>query len=324
MKKLGSAIQSIAHLARDEEGTAMTEFAIALPVFLMFFGAIISLGAVTHAAIDAHTNAAPPLWQEVYAAEDDTMRMTPRDQLWSGGSPLGPVGGSILGGMTNAYYATHGHWGESRMHVQAAMPLLTGKNVNSGAQGQEIQANLTDNPADIIGDSRAAQGVADDALGLTFNWSSVAGGGSGLFSSVINNLTQALGINLGYGANIRYGTVEVGHTTTAEIPYGLPDASFQVGYSSLISPSVDAPSGGVLGAVDGLLQQVGFTDEPEGRAWVASRLWVETEPQYRNMFMILNNTDNNRLDPNQSNDVPVIYDNYGTNPDNPWWCIWCD
>ena len=316
MKKLGLFID---RLARDEEGTAMTEFAIAMPVFLLFFGAIIGLGSVTHAAIDAHTNAAPPLWQEVYAAEDDTMRMTPRDQVFSGASPLGPLGSDLMGmGNTalNAYYSAKGHWGESRLHTQMAMPMLTGKSLNDGAQGQEITSNLTDNPDNIIGDSRAAMGVADDTLSLTFNWTSLGGGIGGLITELVNNVTAALGVNLGWGAGIRYGTVEVGHSTSAELPYGLSSVTYNVGYSSLISPTPEPTS------FDNFIP-FGWSDDPEDRAWVAARLWVETEPQYRNLFAIYGNNNNNRLNPWKSNDVPVVYDDFGTNPDIPWWCVWC-
>jgi hypothetical protein len=318
MKNLMSFIKP---LARDEEGTAMTEFAIALPIFLLFFGAIIGLGAATHAAIEAHTNAAPPLWQEVYAAEDDTMRMTPRDQVFTGGSPLGPLGSDLMGmggAALNGYYSAKGHWGESRLHTQVAMPLLTGKSLNAGAQGQEMTSNLTDNPRTIIGDSRAAMGVADDTLDVTINWTNLGGGIGGVITELVNNVTAALGVNLGYGAGIRYGTVEVGHSTSAQMPYGLPSVSYNVGYSSLISPSPESNS-----TFDNFMP-FGWTDDPEDRAWVAARLWVETEPQYRNLFAIYGNNNNNRLNRHKSNDVPVIYDDFGTNPDNPWWCIWCD
>lgn len=292
-------------LLDDEQGTAMTEFVISLPIFLFFFSAIIGLGSVVHAAIDAHTDAAPAFWQEVYSAEDDKSRLSPRTQSW---------GGNFV---ENLPFRLYGHWGESSVRTQVNMPTLTGKRLNDSPQGQEITDNVTRNASDIIGDSRAAQGVADDTVGVSLNVTSFGGGlTDGIISNVIGMVTQMLGVNLGVGAGMRYGTVEGGTTTTAEMPYGMPDVHYEVGYSSLVSPN---PETGTF--IDDLPGN--FGGEPESKAWATSWLWVQSEPQYRNLFAIYGNNNNNRLNRNASNDVPVVYDDFGTNPDNPWWCLWC-
>lgn len=311
------SMNSIETLLKEEEGTAMTEFALTLPIFLFFFGALIGLGSTTHAAIDAHTNAAPQLWQEAYAAETDGDRMSPRTSSWS--DPLPGGAGGLIGTVGDFYYRGKGHWGESRMAVGTFMPIATGQDIPNTAGGNEISTNLTHTASNIIGNSRAAGGVADDTLNLGgVNLWSLSGGPVDLIiTEVLSAVTQALGVNLGYGANMRYGTVEASHTETASLPYGLPDATYSVGYSSLISPSPTNDTG-----VDDILPN-DWTESPESRAWTASRLWVETEPQYRNLFSIYNNNTPDRLKKNASSDVPVIYDDYGTNPDNPWWCLWC-
>ncbi len=312
-------------LRHREDGAALTEFVITLPIFLAFFGIIYSLSGLVHGVLQTHVDAAPQMWADTYAAEDEAMRMSPRSQAWQGNVDLSPSGALDL--WNNLENAAGGHWGESYGAVSRDMPSLTGQTTpHETAYGREI--HVTDNPRDVIGKSRAAMGVSDDALDLFggFNLSDLgglfSGGGFGanassaLFQGIAAELMSAAGFHLGLGAGIRYGTVETTHEhSVTGLGWGIPDTTWDVSYTNRVSPSPD--SGVSIPVVNHWL------DDPETRAWAVSRVWVETEDPYAQLFNIAGSSGNNRLNPWASSEVPLVYDDQGANPDNPWWCLWC-
>lgn len=300
----------LALILEDERGTAMTEFVITVPVFIFLFVGLLSLGNISQGAVAAHTEAAGPLWRATFAAEKDQSRMSPRNQNWTS-LPVGGVGNTIGTGVNRL----RGHWGESYTAV-TAMPLLTGKSLPNDAAGQDVRQKLTMDSTKIIGDSRAASGVADDTFRMSMgNWSAVGAGSGALLTIALNSITQMLGVNLGFGAGMRYGTVTSNSHTVVKRPLGLPDAHYNLSYTSLVSPS-NTNDASIASFLPG-----GWVDDPEDRAYLASRLWVETEQPYRNLLGIYDSS--RSFNGHASNAVPVIYQNYGTNPDNPWWCFWC-
>lgn len=304
-------IEKLRYFFRDQSGTAMTEFIITVPIFLFLFSGLLALGNISQGAVAAHTEAAAPFWREAYAAERQSSRMSPRGQSWTSL----PIGGaaSMLSNYNNRM---NGHWGESASAVRL-MPLVTGRSLPNDAAGQQVRSNLTTDPRRLIGDSRAASGVADDSFRLSLgNLSQIGAGRDALLTILVDNITRAFGVNLGYGAGARYGTVTSTTSSVVKRPLGLPDATYRVSYSSLVSPSPTRDT-----SLDGLLPGA-WRNSPESRAYTASRMWVETEQPYRNLFSIFNRS--NSINSAASNAVPVVYQNYGTNPDNPWWCIWCD
>lgn len=317
----------IDHLLNGEDGAVLTEFVITLPIFLAFFGIIYSLSGLVHGVLQTHVDAAPKVWQETYAAEDEFGRMSPRSQAWQGDYDLSITGATEF--WDNLQNAKNGHWGESYGAVSYDMPALTNQSMpHETAYGRELHA--TDNPRDVIGDSRAAMGVSDDAFGLfdSFNLSELgglfSGGGFGgnagslAFQGIATQIMDAAGLHLGLGAGIRYGTVEVSHDhTISDLPYGIPDTTWEVSYTTRVSPSPD--SGVSIPFVNNWL------DDPERRAWAVSRVWVETEDPYAQLFNIAGSSGTNRLNPWSSSAVPLVYDDHGSNPDgDPWWCLWCD
>ena len=309
----------------DQDGAALTEFVITLPIFLAFFGIIYSLSGLVHGTIQTHVDAAPMIWAETYAAEDDAMRMSPRSQAWQGDYDLSAAGAQDL--WNNLQNAAGGHWGESYGAVSTDMPIVTGQTTpHETSYGREI--HVTNDPSNVIGDSRAAMGVSDDAWDLWggSNWSQLgsifsggglgAGAGQALFQGIAQQVMDAAGLHLGLGAGIRYGTADITHEhTVSDLGWGIPDTSWQVSYTSRVSPS---PDSGV--SIPGLNS---WLDDPETRAWTVSRVWVETEDPYAQLFNITGSSGSNRLNPWRSSDVPLVYDDDGGNPNNPPWCFWC-
>lgn len=306
-----SGNQILDDLLRCEEGTAMTEFAITLPIFLAFFGLIAAVGALAHGTLDAQTRAAPEFWQEVYAAEDDPARMSARSEMVSNGGGLHQMLRSGGGG----------HWQESHRAVGEQMEATTGETIPGGVDG-EPRRHLTDNPEDIIGDSRAVQGVSDDSLWPDSGRFAAPSDGASvgvtrsLFQDALHRVTHAAGVHLGVGAGVRYGDVTGGIDTTIDIGENLPTMRRSIHYSSRVGPSLQPAES--LPLVDR------FPRDPEARAWLTARLFVETENPYAELFNVLGDDacvawwcTGNRLDPTANNRVPVIYESEPAAPSEP-------
>lgn len=335
----------------DQSGAAMTEFAITLPIFLAFFALIGGLGNVVQGSIQAQTSAAPAFWSEVYAAEDDLWRMSARTEGFTRSTGVMDMYQNLSGGFAG------GHWQESNHAVDSQMGIVTGQSIPSGVQDDPDQ-HVTSDPSDLIGTSRAAQGVSDDSLlpstdSLTSpgTWGSVDTGGGltdAIFDMALEELTKSLGIHLGFGAGVRYGDVSGGTETTIDPGYNLPQQNFSASYSSRVSPSPDLPDG--ISWMESI--PIVDMDDPEVRAWATARIFVQTEDPYGNLFDIFGDDGcdgggggffssvgsffgiggdgcsgrDNRLDPNKSNEVPVVYDDHGSNPNTGWACTiawWC-
>ncbi len=313
---MNGLIRRFRRLADDEAGTSMTEFAITLPVFLAFFALIGGLGNSVQGAIDAQTRAAPDFWEEVYAAEDDAWRMSARTEAFTRSNNAQDIIQNLRGGWQG------GHWQESHHAVNDQMGIITGQDIPNNADDDPAR-HLTDDPDDIIGDSRAAQGVSDDSLisggGILSNPGGIRGGGiaDALFDEAVRRLTQALGMHLGFGAGVRYGDVSGGAVTTVDPGYQLPEFEHAASYSSRVSPSPDIP--------DSIPFLDRFLGDPETRAFATARIYVQPEEPYGQLFNILGDDactsfycSGNRLNPSKSNAVPVIYDDHGSNPQGFW------
>lgn len=291
---------TIETLAADERAAAMTEFAITLPVFLVFFGAIMGMGNLTQGAIQTHVDAAPQLWTDVYLAEEvdefvdteesiffeppDVEGMTIREYD-DGPEEFVVRQDDVTGIMKTADDATShvdGLWGESSETIME-MESITGI-----VPPVEIHTDPLDD--NLIGtDSMGARAIADDRASAMRPDS-----GGSIFGDAVNDMfdNAELESNSAWVAGTRYGAVVADNEMEFEPGYGLPVTEYEVHYTSRISPTwVPHYTPNVDGVDAGLL------DAPEQRAWLATRMWIDDVDEYSRLFEL---GDGSRLDIGQS------------------------
>lgn len=268
---------SIFHrLDRDERGTALTEFVIILPVFIIVFAGILKLRKVGNEAVEHNVRANKKLWVAVYEAEDEELRMTPRGAL---ADTFGPQEESILGRVDAAVTGFGGHWGESYSRTALAMPALLGRRAP-----RSVRRNLTMRPYNVIGDAKVANILTNDSVDLT----SVDTSG-GIVGTIVTGALQLLGATAGYAANIRYGNVE-SEMQTDQIEVAGLSHTFETQYESLVSPAQSPPFND-------------FINTAETRSYLVSRLAGETETNYAELMDFIDqDLSTNRRD--RYNDVP--------------------
>ncbi len=286
--------KKVALLARREEGTMMTEFVIALPIFLFFFTAIMALGNLTQGAIQIHADAAPTLWVSVYDAEDNEDALDP-EKADVFGREVSPDG--LEAELDNISTSSGGQWEELEVTVQGGGPggahgmgYITGKMGPSLTVPTDLETEITQNPQEVIGESMAAAAVAHDQSGNT-----PTGTDDSIFGEGLNDLLNSteLSVNAGWAGATRYGAVASQTDETVDSGYntfwmgadgsGGTEARFQVEYTARISPSPD----NVLITNDGFSgDDADWLEDPETAAWVATRMWVNEQPNYSDLFDI--------------------------------------
>lgn len=117
---------------RDERGSAMTEFVIFLPVFVVTFAGIVNLGKFGYETTRTQVLAQKQLWSKVipvtYSLADGTQHMS---SVVAGGMAAGHLAGlagdgdnpqqvadGIEAGIMSGGLALSGHWGESYTRVK--------------------------------------------------------------------------------------------------------------------------------------------------------------------------------------------------------------
>ena len=255
MKTLWSLVNGI---RRDERGTALTEFVIILPVFIMVFAGILQLRKVGNEAVEHQVRANKKLWVAVFEAEDEPLRMTPRGQF---AQAFSSTEQNIMQRLDSGANALGGHWTEHYTRTRVIMPVVSGVQVE-----QPWRRRLTLEPSNVIGNATVARALVDDALTL----SDVRPSNSGIVGTIINGAMQLIGGNAGYAANIRYGNV-FSEPQIDEIEAGGISHRFETSYESRVSPAQGPP----------------FSDPfntAEDRSYLIARLSGETENNYAKLM----------------------------------------
>ncbi|MFU8802223.1 MAG: TadE/TadG family type IV pilus assembly protein [Bradymonadaceae bacterium] len=210
-------------LHEDEQGTTLTEFMMTLPIFIMVFIGILTLGDLTVASVtveaDAHrdvfsrartvqTNANPLNVHiaPVTAGVDASLQVENFKPRQTGGVQQG------IRALEHSTYSLQGmvmsgHWGESNSRVQP-LGLL-------GVKPRGMFNDTTEAPTgyyrDVVGDSvLAGELVYDGPLALNFDTIDAISGADSVVQAVVNGLNAfvtSTGSRAGLAAGMRYGTV---------------------------------------------------------------------------------------------------------------------
>lgn len=252
---------------RAQSGTAMTEFIIVLPIFLLIFNAVMILGEFTREGTTRPIRAYKDTFEKVLPFQKDFPMMS-----WS----ISPASGAVEAGvhMTDSHSPVHnvspvvngaaivtetatyagmglkGTMGESYARANAltlvpSMKLMgckkngpdwtsgcTELNQSMGGTGSFDNGNLTANIDKIIGDSTYANALLNDAIEPgAFKSDTVT-------STLMSGIT-VLGIRPALAAGIRYGTVY----GRADDPYTFAGQTMEMDayFSVLVPPATQSP-----------------------------------------------------------------------------------
>lgn len=177
------------HFHRSESGTAMTEFAITLPVYIVFLLGISSLTTVHHEVLDSKKDASANLWENAVSTQTGTS--------WP--VEMTPISGFIAAN-TSYYmqiedYARHPlHYGfqgiDSLASVTGMYPELGAKSI-LGQPYNNIDPKFT--LGEILCTPSHAHTLNNDLMSFS--------GGGDIFSTILN----VLGARPGIAAGINYG-----------------------------------------------------------------------------------------------------------------------
>lgn len=184
------------HFHRAQSGAALTEFAITLPVYLMFTAGIISLYNIQKDAILTHQLASSHLWEEAIEVQTSyTSRLFPLGGAANSFSYYSDVGETwtIMNGFDSVTSGL-GMYNESGVKA-GGMDLIPGFNVSP-----DPKVNLAPDVMDK--ESHSFCLMNDNALQSCDL--SVSG-----FAAAINSLLDLAGARPGLAAGIRYGIVGV-------------------------------------------------------------------------------------------------------------------
>ncbi len=214
-------------MADDERGTSLTEFTITMPIFIMVMVFVYYMGAAGHVLTQETAQAQRLLWNEVmdytYPVEDSVGISDP-DNPHTHPVSAEEVDREFLNevdlqqrraGLAHEVEAHDievyggvergGHWGSSFQRTRPAHETIR--------MGRDAD-QMTDNPRDVVGESRYAQRLVDDTNDISTGPRTVQMGVGGVLSSGIprEGTTPVLGAGMRYGvANMtREGTIQFG------------------------------------------------------------------------------------------------------------------
>lgn len=207
--------RALAAFGRDERGTAMTEFIITLPVFIIIWVGMLNLYQVERQSVRVKIEAGKQMWQNAMDVADGGL-MAPFDSgvpMMAAANAMGDISsypseqGDWMAQIKNVRMMTNGSVGESE---GAMMPLdLTGEDPSGSVPGE----NLSAYPQDMIDDSR-------------WNTISSAPGPLAAYFMVIPlsflgpNQTPAAGMRYGMSTGFKENTFEVaGQSRTYKAAY---------------------------------------------------------------------------------------------------------
>ncbi len=290
---------TIGELLDCEEGAVMTEFAVTLPVFLLFFGAIIGLGNLTQGAIQAHTNAAPHLWTDIFLAEDDDAfleadRGVKQREEALGFEPRTPDISEIAEEVDDITASGQGHWGESSQSIGQWL-----ENEDRIPDTHSAGVGAISNPRDsnMLGPgkdgSAPAAGLLDDRAGAILDFPYDSGASNTIFGDARDQIPQ--NTNAGWAAGIRYAAVARENEMTVDPGYGIPEAEYKISYSVRISPTHRGSTSVSVSGIDS-----DWLEDPETRSWMVARMYGDAHAEYSRLFELGQDP---RLDKSKASDV---------------------
>ncbi|QDG51799.1 hypothetical protein FIV42_13910 [Persicimonas caeni] len=250
-------LRALSAFDRDERGTAMTEFIITLPVFIIIWVGMLNLYQVERQSVRVKIEAGKQMWVNAMDVADGGL-MAPFDS----GVPLMAAANAM--GDINSYPSENGDWmaqiknlrmmgdgsvGESK---GAMLPLdLTGEDPSGNVPGE----NLSAYPQDMLDDSR---------------WNMLTSASGALSVYALDIPLSFIGPNQTPAAGMRYG-MSVGYQENTFEVAGR-SRTYKAAYDVLNTP-VDKP-----GFIEDLIVVPGF-----------SRLMAEDDPCLSNVLSL--NTD---------------------------------
>lgn len=198
---------------RNERASAMTEFVMFLPIFVVVFAGIVNLGKFGYSTTQNKILAQKALWTGVIPVTHSTTTETGShmssvigggdaglhlaDLALDGSNPQQAADG-VEGGLMGLGLGVGGHWGESygRTIVVSVLPGV----------GGDLERH--ESAEDVIGDQPFPQALLNDSVNRPR-------GSGGIVGSILQYIAGS-GVVAALGAGIRYGTVfgEHEHTFT--------------------------------------------------------------------------------------------------------------
>jgi len=234
-------------LCDDQQGTALTEFVITLPVFILLFSAVVWMGQAYSKAVETDIRASFKMWNNATTVQHDripsgmmhTMHPTAAgvagaassgESAISGGG-LSNIASEAYSGLVHAARAAHGTHGESAMY------LLPVKN-EVGTGEVHVQAN-----EHITHHGDFANSVMNDGP-FSSGEPSTSGSGSGLLDdfdvSIPSGIDQGKqGFVQAIGANARYGDATGEEIADFQIG-NIGTMSFESEFDTLVAPYAPA------------------------------------------------------------------------------------
>ncbi len=255
----------LCRLRDDQRGTALTEFVITLPVFILLFSAVVWMGQAYSKAVETDIRASFKMWNNATTVQHDripggmmhTLHPTAAGVAGaasSGGSALSgggldDIAGEAYSGLVHAARAAHGTHGESAMY------LLPVKN-EVGTGEVHVQAN-----EHITHHGDFANSVMNDGP-FSSGEPSTSGSGSGLLDdfgvSMPSGIDQAKqGFVQSIGANARYGDATGEEIADYEIG-NIGTMTFESEFDTLVAPYAPASNEDAIAdeAMSALLNRV--------------------------------------------------------------------
>lgn len=218
MKRLEKCVEILKPLRDDEDGTSLTEFVIALPIFLIIFSGVMTLGHLGVSNVAVKKAAYAGMWENTKVqTTDNPLAMTPRSKLDNPLQQIGEeIGGSAIGNILdgipfwtpniqipgasgagpNPAIGIGGHWGEAEYYASTAS-AVTNNQVNHRTENSylaQVPAANSANTKFIIGDAARSKTrlALDDNLASNgafdgFNISDIWAGADGL-SDIFGNI----------------------------------------------------------------------------------------------------------------------------------------
>jgi len=208
----------------DDRGTAMTEFVICLPVFLIVFAGIATLAELEVASTAVEVRATKDLWSKAIPVQQSNISIHMQPAV-SGAMAVGQIGshfsqpiGDTLAIAKEGGLAAKGHFGESYF---ATKPVDVFADLGSPVEGRLTpdcqQIVPTDYTRDLVDDSLVKQIPS----------------GSGPLAA-FNMVISMAGVRPAIAAGIRYGIVVGQNSDSGQagpVPYNV-----SAGYDVLVAP----------------------------------------------------------------------------------------
>jgi hypothetical protein len=196
------SILKFRNLFARQDASAMTEFVVGLPIFILLFVGILSFQRIGRAGVIVKAEAHSKMWVKAIGVTKNLMpgwSMSPVTAAVEAGVFHGKTGGSALdyaldsgAGVAAVTGVSGGIMGESYSRVR---PFDVVENI--GDADGEVTYKL--NESYLIADKKF---IAYDLMNDAVNYSPGAGGGA---LGVLNNIVTGLGARPAIAAGIRYG-----------------------------------------------------------------------------------------------------------------------